>query len=113
MANNSVENASKNTTSLLLVDINLPIALEWELFVINENKVSSFSLDRLESKFLVETNTDETKDVNSRFQQLAAVTYKTRFEKQQVPTFKSNEDSWVKSLDNLKAFPIEKLNTID
>ena len=49
MANNSVENASKNTTSLLLADINLPIALEWELFVINENKVSSFSLDRLES----------------------------------------------------------------
>ena len=93
MANNSVETASKNITSLLLVDINRPIALEWELFVTNENKVPSFIPDSLESKFLAETNTDETKDVNSRFPQPVAVTYKTRFEKQQVPTFKSNEDS--------------------
>ena len=107
MANNSVETASKNITSLLLVDINRPIALEWELFVTNENKVPSFIPDSLESKFLAETNTDETKDVNSRFPQPVAVTYKTRFEKQQVPTFKSNEDSWVKSLDNLPPFPIK------
>ena len=74
----------------------------------NESKVSSFTLDSLESKFLVETNTDGTRDVNSRFPQTAAFTYKTRFEKAQVPTFKPNENSWGKSLDNLPPFPIKE-----
>ena len=79
MANNSVETDSENIISLLIVDI---------------NRVSNFTLDRFESKFLAETNTDEMKDVDSIFPQSAAVTLnKTRFEKQQVPTFKSNEDS--------------------
>ena len=50
------------------------------------------------------------KDVNSMFPQPAAVTLnKTRFEQQQVPTFKSNEDSWGKSLDNLLLFTIKEL----
>ena len=65
MANNSVETDSKNITSLLLVNINRPIELEWELFVTNENKISNFTPGSLESKFLAETNTDETKDVDS------------------------------------------------
>ena len=75
-----------------------------------ENKVSSFTTDSLESKFLVETNTDEMKDVDSMFPQPAAITLnKSRFEKQQVPTFKSNEDSWEKSLDNLPPFTIKEI----
>ena len=41
------------------------------------------------------------------FPQVAAVTVnKTRFEKQQVPAFKSNEDFWGKSLENLPPFTI-------
>ena len=51
MANNSVETNSKNIISLLLVGINRPIELEWELFVTNANKVSNFTPDSLESKF--------------------------------------------------------------
>ena len=34
---------------------------------------------------------------------------KTRFEKQQVSTFKLNEDSWGKSLDNLPPFIIKEI----
>ena len=34
---------------------------------------------------------------------------KTRFEKQQVPIFKSNVDSWGKSLDNLPPFTIKEI----
>ena len=50
------------------------------------------------------------KDVNSMFPQPAAVTLnKTRFEQQQVPTFKSNEDSWGKSLDNIPPFTIKEI----
>ena len=68
----------------------------------DENKVSNFTPDSLESKLLAETSTDEIKDVDSMFAQSASVTLnKTRFEKQQVPTFISNENSWGKSLDNL------------
>ena len=75
----------------------------------DENKVLNFTPDSLESKFLAKTNTDEMKDVDSMFPQPAAVTLnKTRFEKQQVPIFKSNEDSWWKSLDNLVPFTIEQ-----
>ena len=65
--------------------------MEWKLFATDENKVSNFTPDSLESKFLAETNTDQMKDVHSMFPQPAAVTLsKTGFEKQQVPTFKSN-----------------------
>ena len=53
--------------------INRPIELEWELFVTNEGKISNFTPDSLESKFLAETNTDETKDVDSVFSQAATV----------------------------------------
>ena len=110
MANNSVEADSENIISLLLVDINRPIELEWKLFVTDENKVSNFIPDSPESKFLAETNIDQTKDVDSMFPQPAAVTLKkSRFEKQQVPTFKSNEDSWWKSLDNLPPFTIKEI----
>ena len=50
------------------------------------------------------------KDNDSMFLQPAAVTLnKTRFEKQQFPTFKSNEDSWGKSLDNLPPFVIKEI----
>ena len=50
------------------------------------------------------------KDNDSMFLQPAAVTLnKTRFEKQQFPTFKSNEDSWGKSLDNLPPFTIKEI----
>ena len=67
----------KNKTSLQLVDINQPIELEWELFVTNENTSNesnrNFTPDSLESKFLAETNADETKDVDSVFSQAAAV----------------------------------------
>ena len=38
MANNSVKTDSKNIISLLLVDIDQPIELEWKLFVTDENK---------------------------------------------------------------------------
>ena len=110
MANSSVETDSENIISLLLIDINQPIELEWKLFATDENKVSNFTPDSLESKFLAETNTDEMKDVDSMFPQPAAVTLnKTRLEKQQVPTFKSNEDSWGKSLDNLPPFTIKEI----
>ena len=110
MANNSVETDSENIISLLLIDINQPIELEWKLFATDENKVSNFTPDSLESKFLAETNTDEMKDVDSMFPQPAAVTLnKTRLEKQQVPTFKSNEDSWGKSLHDLPPFFIKEI----
>ena len=106
MANSSVETDSETILSLLLVDINQPIELESKLFATDENKVSNFTSDSLESK----TNTDEMKDVDSMFPQPAAVTLnKTRLEKQQVPTFKSNEDSWGKSLDNLSSFTINEI----
>ena len=56
---------------------------------------------------MAKTNADETKDIDSMFPQVAAVTVnKTRFEKQQVPAFKSNEDFWGKSLENLPPFTI-------
>ena len=110
MVNNSVETDSENIISLLLVDINCPIELEWKLFVTDENKVSSFTPDSLESKFLAETNTDEMKDVDCMLSQPAAVTLnKTRFEKEQVPTFKSNEDSWEKPLDDLPPFTVKEI----
>ena len=94
MANNSVKTDSENIITLLLVDINRPNQLEWKLFVTDEKKVSKSTPDSLESKFLAETNIDEMEDVDSMFPQPAAVTLnKTRPEKQQVPTFESNEDS--------------------
>ena len=106
MANSSVETDSETILSLLLLDINQPIELESKLFATDENKVSNFTSDSLESK----TNTDEMKDVDSMFPQPAAVTLnKTRLEKQQVPTFKSNEGSWGKSLDNLSPFTINEI----
>ena len=74
MANSSVETVSENIMSLLLIDINQPIELESKLFATDENKVSNFTSDNLESKFLAETNTDEIKDVDSMFPQPAAVT---------------------------------------
>ena len=68
---------NKNKTSLQLVDINQPIELEWEIFETNENTSNesnrNFTPDSLENKFLAETNTDETKDVDSVFSQAAAV----------------------------------------
>ena len=106
MANSSVETDSESIISLLLIDINQPIELESKLFATDENKVSNFTSDSLESK----TNTDEMKDVDSMFPQPAAVTLnKTRLEKQQVPTFKSNEDFWGNSLDNLPPFTIKEI----
>ena len=42
---------------LLLIDINQTIQLEWKLFATDENKVSNFTPDSLESKFLAETST--------------------------------------------------------
>ena len=51
MGNNSVETDSENIISLLLIDINKPIELEWKLLATDENKVSNFTPDRLESKF--------------------------------------------------------------
>ena len=54
MANSSVKTDSENIISLLLVNINQPKELEWELFLTDENKVSSFTSDSLESKFLAE-----------------------------------------------------------
>ena len=74
MANSSVETDSESIMSLLLIDINQPIELESKLFATDENKVSNFTSDNLESKFLAETNTDEIKDVDSMFPQPAAVT---------------------------------------
>ena len=74
MANSSVETDSESIISLLLIDINQPIELESKLFATDENKVSNFTSDNLESKFLAETNTDEIKDVDSMFPQPAAVT---------------------------------------
>ena len=114
MANSSVETDSKNIISLLLIDINQPIELEWKLFATDENKVSNFTADSLESKFLAETNTDEMKDVDSMFPQPAAVTLnKTRLQKQQVRTFKSNEDSWRRALDNFSPFTIKEIEQDD
>ena len=57
MADNSVETDSENIISLLLIDINQPIELEWKLFGTDANKVSNFTPDSLECKFLAETNT--------------------------------------------------------
>ena len=109
MTSNSVKTDSENIISLLLVNISWPI----KLFVTDGNKVSNFTPDSLESKFLAEINTDEIKDVDSMFPQLAALTLnKTRFEKQQVPTFVSNEDSWGKSLDNLLPFTIKEIEQV-
>ena len=83
--------------------------MEWALFASDENKVSNFTPGSLESKFLAEIKTDEMKDAYNVFPQPAAVRLnKTRFEKQQVPTFKLNEDSWGKSLDNLPPFTIKE-----
>ena len=114
MANSSsVETDSENIISLLLIDIYQPIELKWKLFATDENKVSNFTPDSLESKFLAETNTDEMKDVDSMFPQPAAVTLnKTWLEKQQVPTFKSNGNSWGKSLDNLLSVTIKGITII-
>ena len=76
-----------------------------------ENKVSNFTPDSLKSKFLTKTNTDEMKDVDSIFPQPAAVVSlnKTQFEKQQFPPFKSNGNSWGKSLDNLPPFIVKEI----
>ena len=94
MASNSVSTDNENITSVLLVDINRLIELEWELCVTNEAKVSNFTLESLENKFLAETKTDETKAVDSMVPQPDVVTVKkTLFEKKQVLTLKSNEDS--------------------
>ena len=71
MANNSVETDNENITSLMLVEINGLIELEWELFLTNENKISNFTPDSLESKFLAETDTAETTDVDSMFPRTA------------------------------------------
>ena len=51
MTDSSVETDSEIRISLLLIDINQPIELEWKLFATDENKVSNFTPDRLESKF--------------------------------------------------------------
>ena len=67
MANSSVETDSESIISLLLIDINQPIELESKLFATDENKVSNFTSDNLESKFLAETNTDEMKDADACF----------------------------------------------
>ena len=114
MANSSsVETDSENIISLLLIDIYQPIELKWKLFATAENKVSNFTPDSLENKFLAETNTDGMKDVDSMFPQPAAVTLnKTWLEKQQVPTFKSNGNSWGKSLDNLLSVTIKEITII-
>ena len=76
MASNSVRTDNENITSVLLVDINRLIELEWELCVTNEAKVSNFTLDSLENKLLAETKTDETKAVDSMVPQPAVVTVK-------------------------------------
>ena len=47
MAKNSVKTDSENIISLLLVDINRPIDLEWKLLVTGENKASNFTADSL------------------------------------------------------------------
>ena len=110
MPKSSVETDSGNIISLLLIDINQAIELKWKLFATDENKISNFTPNILEIQFLAYTNADEMKDVDGMFPQLAAVTLnETRLEKQQVPTFKSNEDSWGKSLDNLSPFAINKI----
>ena len=64
--------------------------------------------DNLKSKFLAETKTDEMKDVDSMFPHIS-ILYKTQFEKQQIPSFKSNDDSSWKSLDNLRSFTIKEI----
>lgn len=76
MASNSVSTDNENITSVLLVHINRLIELEWELCVTNEAKVSNFTLDSLENKFLAETKTDETKAVDSMVPQPDVVTVK-------------------------------------
>ena len=73
--------------------------MEWNLFTTDKNKVSNFTPDSLESKFLAETNTDEIKDVDNMFPQPAAVTLnKTRLEKQQVPLKLFSQKNGHKSL---------------
>ena len=110
MTRSSIETDSENIISLLLTNINQPIELEWKLFATDENKFSNFTAASYESKLLAETNTDEMKDVDSMFPQPAAFTLnKTRLEKQQVQTFKSNEDFWGKSLHNLSSFTIKEI----
>ena len=108
MPNSSVGADGENIISLLLILTN---PLNWNGNYLQLMKtVSNFTPDSLESKFLAETNTDEMKDVDSMFPQPAAVTLnKTRLEKQQVPTFKSNEDSWGKSLYDLPPFFIKEI----
>ena len=76
MASNSVSTDNENITSVLLVHINRLIELEWELCVTNEAKVSNFTLDSLENKFLAETKTDETKAADSMVPQPDVVTVK-------------------------------------
>ena len=84
--------------------------MERKLFVTDENKVSNFTTGSLQGKFLAEASIDEMKDVDNTFPQPGAVTLnKTRFEKQQVPTFKSNDDSWGKSLGNRPSFTIKEI----
>ena len=83
MPNSSVETDSGNIISLLLIDINQAIELEWKLLATDKNKVSNFTPNSLESKFLAESNTDEMKDDDGMFPEPAAVTLnKTRLEKQ-------------------------------
>ena len=84
------------------------------MLVTDENKVSNFTPGSLQGKFLAETNIDEKKDVDNMFPQLAAVTLnKTRFEKQQFPTFKSNEASWANHQVIFRHSLLKKLNSID
>ena len=49
MANNSVETDRENIISLLLIEMNQPIELEWKLSATDENKVSNFTSESLKS----------------------------------------------------------------
>ena len=49
MANNSVETDKENIISLLLIEMNQPIELEWKLSATDENKVSNFTSESLKS----------------------------------------------------------------
>ena len=49
MANNSVETDRENIISLLLIEMNQPIELEWKLSATDENKVSNFISESLKS----------------------------------------------------------------
>ena len=114
MANNSVETDSENIISVLLIDINQPIELKLKLFATDESKFSDFTSDSLESKSQPKQTQMKIKDVDSMFPQPAAVTLnKNRFEKQQVPTFKSHEDSWGKLQIIFRHSLLKKLNSID